>query len=175
MQRLGRHVVGPDTASGDGAGKLAGGVRDLLAAAVRQREGERHLLVVLGLAPQRIEHGAHQGGQAPEVADGVEADAVVEDLAALREQEVAQQQHERVDLVLWTGPVLFTERVEGQGPQAQATCGTHDAAHGRGAFAMTLGAGLTAKLGPAAVAIHDDADVPGKIAGFDQSHCVVAR
>ena len=172
-ERVGRHVVEADAARGDGLGELARRVRNLFAAAVREREREGHLPVLLALAAERVEDGAHQGGEPPEVADGVEANAVVEDLVALVEEEVAQELHERVDLLLGARPVLLAEGVEGERAQAEAACDAHGSPDGGGALPVPGRPRLAARLRPAAVAIHDDTDVPGEIAGFDVVHARV--
>jgi hypothetical protein len=98
----------------------------------------------------------------------VQTDAVVEELVALREQELAQEQHERVDLVLGPGPVLLAERIQREGADAEAARGADRTTHGVGPFAVPLPAREPALLGPAAVAIHDDADVAGEVSGFDE-------
>ena len=92
--------------------------------------------LLLALAAKRIEHGAHERGQAPEVADGVEADAVVEDLVALVEEELAQELHQRVDLLLGARPVLLAEGVERERLEAEAARDAHDPPDGGGAFAV---------------------------------------
>ena len=82
------------------------------------------------LAAERVEDGADERREAAEVADGVQADAVVEELVALREQELAQEQHQRVDLVLRPGPVLLAERVERERAEAEAARGADRPADG---------------------------------------------
>src|SRR5439155_804787 len=79
-------------------GGLARGVRDRLAAAVRQREGQDHVLVVGARAAQFVERIADDGREAVDVAERGQADAVVEDLGALVDQELAQQLHQTGDL-----------------------------------------------------------------------------
>jgi hypothetical protein len=134
---------------------------DLLAAAVREGEGQGHLAVALGGAAERIEDLAHGLREAAQVADGDEADVVLEDLAPLGDQELPEQAHERLDLAGGTRPVLLAEGVEREGVDPQAPADPDDAPH-RGAARLVPGLPrLAAALGPAAVAIHDDADVTG--------------
>ena len=126
-------------------------------------------------AAEGVEHLAHGLGQAAEVADGHEADVVVEDLVALGDQELAEQAHERVDLAGGARPVLLAEGVERERVEAEAAADPDDAAH-RGAPGLVPGlARLAARLGPAAVAVHDDADVAGQVPGFDEVHRGPAR
>src|SRR6185437_7370860 len=108
-----------------------------------------------------------------QVADGVQPDAVLEDLVALAQEVVAQEQHERVDLFFGARPILFAERIEGERLEAEAARHT-DGAPDRGrSLAVPVGPRAAAGLRPAAVAIHDDTDVPGQIAGFDVVHARV--
>ncbi len=148
---------------------------DLLAAPVREGEGQGHLRVAGALATERVEHGAHEAGQASEVADGVQADAVLQDLVALGEQKVTQELHERIDFVFRARPVLLAEGVEREGVKAEAARDAHDAPYGRGPFVVACRARPATELRPTPVPIHDDADMPGEIAGFDEGHIGVAR
>jgi hypothetical protein len=142
-------------------GELARGRGDLLPAAVGEGEREGHLLVLRRDAAQGVEHLAHGLGQAREVADGHEADVVVEDLVALGDQELPEQPHQRLDLARGARPVLLAERVERQRLDAEAATDPHDAADGGAAGLVPRLPRLPARLGPAAVAVHDDADVSG--------------
>ena len=62
-------------------------------------------------------------------------------------------------------PVFGGEGVEGEVADAAVTGGLDDGADGLDAAAMALDAGEPAFLGPAAVAIHDDGDVGGRLGG----------
>jgi len=99
--------------------------------------------------------------------NGLEADAVVEDLAALGEEEVFEQVHEGADLFFGALPVLFAERIDREGFDPEATAGANDATHRRRAFFVASAAGETALLGPTAVAVHDDADVARESSELD--------
>ncbi len=169
-QGVGSDVVGANAARGHCPGELARRVGNLLATTVREGERQRHLPVSLGIPAEGVEHGAHQGGEAAEVADGIEPDAVVEDLVSLAQQKILEQEHERVDLLLRTRPVLLAEGVERERTQAEAARRANRAPDRGSAFAVAAGAGVPTELRPAAIAVHDDADVPGEIAGFDEVH-----
>jgi hypothetical protein len=56
------------------------GREDLLAPSVAERQREHHALVAARVGHERVERLAHEVGQAVEVAQRVEADAVVHDL-----------------------------------------------------------------------------------------------
>ena len=104
--------------------------------------------LLLAVAAERVEHRADERREAPEVADGVEADAVVEDLVALVQEEVAQEQHQRVDLVFGARPVLLAERVERERAQAEAARDAHGAPDGGGPFAVPGAARLGRATAP---------------------------
>ena len=54
--------------------------------------------------------------------------------------------------------------------KAQPPRGAHGAPDGLRALTMAVGARQVPLLGPAPVAVHDDADVPRKVASFDPIH-----
>src|SRR5580698_7301229 len=63
-QRLGRDVFGANPAGGHGFGELAGRVGNLLPASVREGEGQGHLVVLLALLPEGVEHRTNERRQA---------------------------------------------------------------------------------------------------------------
>ena len=66
---------------------------------------------------------------------------------------------ERADLVLRARPVLGAEGVERERRDPDAARGARHGAYGLGALAVARHAGEAARLGPAAVPVHDDGDV----------------
>jgi len=99
-----------------------------------------------------------------------EADVVLEDLAALRDQELAEQAHEGVDLTGGPRPVLLAEGVERQRFDPEPPAHPDNTPHRVAAGLVPGLARFAARLGPAAVAVHDDADVAGEVPGFDDVH-----
>ena len=162
---------GVELAGGDLDRELARGGGDLFAPAVRERERERHLVV----ADRRLRGAdraprARPRGRRLEIADGDEADVVLEDLVLLAHQELAEQAHQRVDLARRARPVLLAEGVERERVEPEPAADADDAPN-RGAPGLVPGlARLAPRLGPAAVAVHDDADVAGEVSGFDEDH-----
>src|SRR5580698_721485 len=167
-KRFRRHVVGTNPAGGHGFGELASSVRNLLSASVRQGKGQGHLVVLLAVVPERVEDRPNERRQAAEVSYRVETDAVLEDLVSLVEQKLPQEEHQRVDFLFGPGPVLLAERVERQRPKPETPGGANRSANGDGTLPVTARARFAANLRPPPIAIHDDADVPGQIPGFDE-------
>src|SRR5207253_3235944 len=98
---------------------------------------------------QLVEGLADQRRQLLGVADRLEPDLVVEDLAALADQELAEKLHQAGDLVRRARPVLRAERVERQRFEAELSRGACDVADAVGAGTVALEAEQSAGLGPA--------------------------
>ena len=88
---------------------------------------------------------------------------------ALLDDVVAQELHQRGDLLERPLPVLRREGVQRQRAQADLARGAHHLAHRLGALAVPLDARQAVLLRPAAVAVHDDRHVAGKLAGIESS------
>ncbi|MEZ4586145.1 MAG: hypothetical protein R2909_07070 [Gemmatimonadales bacterium] len=71
-----------------------------------------------------------------------------------------EQRHQRFDLFGGPLPVLLTEGEDGEGSDVGQQAGLHDPPHRRHAGLVPLRPGQLAALRPAAVAVHDDGDVP---------------
>ena len=144
------------------AGQRPGGVDDLLTAAVVEGQNEGHP----GAARRRRlalgERREDRGGHALVAADAAEADAVLEQRRTLRGEVLAAEEHERVDLLRGTFPVLAREGVERERLDAEPGALGHDPANALGALAMTEHPWHAALRGPAPVAIHDHGDVAGE-------------
>src|SRR5262249_46974752 len=97
-----------------------------------------------------------------DVADRFQTNRVIEDFRTLVDQELAQQVHEPADLVDRPRPVLRRKRVQRQRLETELARRTGDIADRLGAGAVTFQTRLTMPLGPAPVAVHDDADVAGQ-------------
>jgi len=112
-----------------------------------------------GRRAQLLERLADQPGQALDITDRVEPDRVVEDLRALADQVIAEQLHQPGDLVDRALPVLRRERVQRQRLDPELARRARDVADRVRPEPVALDARQPAPLGPATVAIHDDADV----------------
>src|SRR6188474_1680886 len=137
-------------------GDLPSGMHDLLAPAVREREREHHASVLRRRSLELLQDVADVPGEPLELAQSDQTDAVVEDLAALRQEELVQQPHQDVDLTARARPVLRRERVQREGLDPEAPGGPDHGPDAVAPAAMTLGAHETSALGPAAVAVEDD-------------------
>src|SRR5690606_4310607 len=116
---------------------------------------------------------AHELRQLLDVAERVEADAVVEDLPALLDQELAEELHQPRDLVGRARPVLGRKRVEGQRLDPELAGGAGDIAAAARALAVPFDTGPVPQLRRAAVTIHDDADVTRQTAGCHRCGCPI--
>ena len=102
----------------------------------------------------------HVGRQRFGAADHVEADVVAQQRLELEAEVALEQHHQRADFGGRALPVLDRKRVKGQDFEAQARRGLDDVADRVDAGAMAFDARQVALAGPAAVAVHDDGDVP---------------
>jgi hypothetical protein len=132
---------------------------DLLARVVREREREDHAAVLRRVADERVEPLADERREPLELADGAEADAVLHDLGALRLEEVVEQLPQRADLRGRAGPVLRAEGVQRERLEADSPALARHRAHRLRSLAVASDARERPRLGPAAVAVHDDRDV----------------
>ncbi len=167
LDRLGVDLVRPQRARARILGDLARHGDDLLAAAVAQRQGEDHFGVPRAVAAKLLERIADPRRQAIQLPDGVQPDAVVHDLGALAVEVVAEQVHQAAHLVRRPVPVLGREGVQGEGRQPELARRARHVAHRVGTPPVALQAGETPLLRPAAVPVHDDADVAGERPGGD--------
>jgi len=139
----------------------------LRAAAVARREREDHVGIARAVATQLFERVADARRQPIELADGVQPDAVVHDLGTLAMEVVAQQVHQAAHFIGRPLPVLRRERVQGERRQPELARRPRHLAHRVGASPVALQAREAPLLRPAAVPVHDDADVSGERPGGD--------
>ena len=78
-----------------------------------------------------------------------------------------EQGHEEVEFGLRAFPVVHAEAVQRELAEAQAATFLDGAAHALHAAAVALDARQAALLRPAAVAVHDDGDVPRQPGGVE--------
>ena len=109
--------------------------------------------------------------------DDFEAHIVFVQLWCLGLQVMDQIFHQRIDFLLWPVPILDRKGVEGQILDAQLTGGPDDDARGVCAGAMALDSRQMPLPGPAAIAIHDDGNMPrhGDIADLGCAQRLVLR
>jgi hypothetical protein len=140
---------------GDGAS----GFDDFGAAAVAEREDQRHAGVFgeggLGLGELFLD----EFGEAIDLADDFEADVVFVHLGYFGFQVAGEILHERIDFVFGAVPVFDGEGVESEVFDAEFAAGAEDGADTFDAGAMSFHARELTLLGPAPVAIHDDGEV----------------
>jgi hypothetical protein len=133
---------------------------DFGAPAIGQRDCQVHAVVVLGQGLGVADHRGNVGGEPVEFADDPQPHAVAVQFGDFAAQIVPQQAHQRVDLVRRPLPVLRREAEQRQIGNSELACRDQRPAHRVGALAMTRDARQAAGLRPAAVAVHDDRDMP---------------
>jgi len=111
---------------------------------------------------------AHRGRQVGGPADHVQPHVVRAQLLSLGAKRLAQDRHERAHLARGALPVLDRERVEREHVHAERGAAAHRLAHRFAAGAMAHEPRHPAGLRPAAVAVHDDRDVPRDVPARDQ-------
>ena len=154
-------LVGVEPAGGDLAGDRAHGVGELGAAAVVDAHGQREHVVVPGQLLGDLELLDHRPPQPRRPARPAHLHAELVHLVAAAPDHVAVEAHEEPDLVRRAGPVLGRERVGRDRLHADLD-GALDHVEERASrpASWPLVRGQPALLGPAAVAVHDDRDVP---------------
>ena len=140
---------------------------DLGAAAVVQGDVEEHAGVAGGLALGRLQLVADVAGQLLFAADDAKADVVAQQRVQLEAQIALEQRHQRRDFRRRTLPVLDRERVERQDLDAETGRRFDDVADRIDPGAVAFDTRQMALRGPAAVAVHDDGDVPRQTVEVD--------
>ena len=98
-------------------------------------------------------------GQAPQVADGVEAYVVLVQGSSLSLDGLGQQRHQPRDFGEWSVPVLGGESIQSQVRHTEFGAGFGDLAHRLDGALMAEDTLLAAFLGPTSVAVHNDGNV----------------
>src|SRR5438045_7137831 len=98
-------------------------------------------------------------GKIGQAADRLEPNIFLHQLRSLLFQKLFQQTHQSEDFASGTLPVLSRERVKCEVFDFQFTAAFHALANRLGACFVALDARQTARLGPTAVAIHNDYNV----------------
>ena len=112
-----------------------------------------------------VELAEHVGGQPLAAADHRQPDVLLHQLGPLDDQEMAEQPHQELQLARRPLPVLDREAVERELVEAEPAPFLDDGADALDPPAVARDPGQAPALGPAAVAVHDDGDVPGQLLG----------
>src|SRR5690606_6238344 len=113
-----------------------------------------------GVRLDAIHRLARRGRESIEVAEHPHGHALASQLGRLLGDVLLEEGHQRIDLGLRTLPVLVREREQRQHLDAGVERALDGLAHRPGPRLVAGGTGEAALAGPAAVAIHDDGDVP---------------
>ena len=135
---------------------------DLVPAAVVQAEIDLDLVVGAGAFLRLPAQLLQVRGQLAQVAEEAEADVVLLHIRQSFLQIAAQQTHDAGHLLSAALPVFRGEGVDRQVLDAQGAAVIGDFAEGFRTGGMAGGPGQAPVLGPAAIAVHDDGNVPGR-------------
>src|SRR3972149_2660129 len=152
-----------DLLRGDAIGYQAGDrVADLRPAAVVEGYADQHAVVALGEVDSLLDLSLQAGREAVEAAQVAQPDARLGQMPGLPPDSLAEQAQEGIHLFLRAGPVLGGEGEEGQAADAVVMKALNDRPYIPGAGPVALVPGQSPRLGPTAVAIHDDSYMGGQ-------------
>src|SRR5215203_1115443 len=137
----------------------AGGVHDLGASSVVERDVDVEAVVARGKVLSLLHCFYHRGGQVFPPAQKTESGPTLVQLGHLLAGRVQEELHERLYLSLRTRPVLGREGIEGQRLHPGASSGLEQWREHRDTCPVAGCARKPASLGPAPVAVHDDGHV----------------
>src|SRR5918995_2912229 len=137
----------------------AGGVHDLGASSVVERDVDVEAVVARGKVLSLLHCFQHRGGQVFSSAQKTEPGPTLVQLGHLLAGRVKEELHERLYLSLRTCPVLGREGIEGQCLHPDAPSGLQQWREHRDTGPVAGCARKPATLRPAPVAVHDDGDV----------------
>ena len=142
--------------------ELASGLRQIPTTAVCDGDDEIHARVVARRDLRGLRRGAQTRVQGMQIADEAQANPIRVQLGDLALERIDEQRHQAPHFLHGPPPVLAREREQREHLHARF-CTTLDGGPHR------LDAGLVARLArqraaarPAAIAVHDDGDVPGR-------------
>ncbi len=162
------HLVRVEPAGGDLAGDRPGRVGDLRPAAVVHAELQRDHVVVDGHPLGVLQLGDHRPPQ-PRPPAGP-PDPHPQRVSSSRRRRITcpVEAHQEADLVRRAAPVLGRERVRREGADAELDRAVDDVEQRGLAGLVAPGPGQAALVGPPAVAVHDQRDVPRHQLGRDR-------
>ena len=117
----------------------------------------------VGLLHEVLDGAPRRRGEIVEIADDSDVDVLFDELGQLFFGEANHEPHERFDFELRSRPVGETESVEREVANAAIAAGAHHFADGPRPLVVTGRPFEAAALGPAAIAIHDDRNVPRQL------------
>src|SRR5918993_2570996 len=137
----------------------AGGVHDLSASTVVERDVDVEAVVIRGKVLSLLHCFQHRGRQVLPSAQKTEPGPTLVQLGHFLAGRVEEELHERLYLSLWTRPVLGGEGIEGKRLHPGASSGLQQGREHRDTGPVACRAGKPASLGPAPVAVHNDGHV----------------
>src|SRR5215207_9050999 len=137
----------------------AGGVHDLGASSVVERDVDVEAAVARGKILSLLQCFQHRGGQVFSSSQETEPGPTLVQLGHLLAGRVKKELHERLYLSLRTRPVFGREGIEGQRLHPGASSGLQQWCEHRDTGPVAGCARKPATLRPAPVAVHDDGDV----------------
>src|SRR5438094_552262 len=154
-------VLGPELSGLHLPRERAAGVDELIAPAVVERHHEGEARVVARRLDHVVDPPAHLERHAVRTPEHAETHVALHELRQLRADRPLEQAQEGRHLVLRPTPVLGRERVQRQVAQAERVRGADDRARRLHALPVAGDARQAPPRRPAAIAIHDDRDMPG--------------
>ena len=148
---------------GGGARQFAGGGDDLLLATIVEGEGQVHAGVLGGTAFRIQDHLADVAGHPAAIADDAHAAVALHQLVHIAAEIGAEQSHQGAHFGLGPLPVFRRKGEQGEILKFHVAGGAHRLAHRAHAGIMTGLARQMPFLRPAAIAVHDDGDMAGKM------------
>src|ERR671914_175464 len=137
----------------------AGGVHDLSASTVVERDVDVEAVVIRGKVLSLLHCFQHRGRQVLPSAQKTEPGPTLVQLGHFLAGRVKEELHERLHFSLWTRPVLGREGIEGQRLHPGASSRLQQRREHRDTGPVAGCARKPTSLCPAPVAVHDDGDV----------------
>ena len=156
--------VGRDARGGDRPER----VDELRPARVVPRDVEVEPGARRGAVEGPFDGGAGRLRQLVEPPQELDPDALGRELVGLARDRAAEEVEQPRDLVVGAGPVLAAERVDREHRDAAPDRVLEEAADRLDPGRMAVEVRQVPGAGPAAVAVHDDRDVPGQVLGREQ-------
>ena len=150
---------GVELARGGARGEPLRGAHDVLPRAVRDREAKQHAITAGRRLFEPPNRAAARGGERFDVADHLNARALIDELSALGDRKPLEEPVERLHLVGGALLVVEAQREHGERLDPRFAGGADDLANAIGAALVAGDAREPARLRPAAVAVEDDRDV----------------
>ena len=141
-------------------GQAPGGLDNLAAGTVVDRQAELHAVVAGRQFGGPVEGGERLRGETFTAPDHRQPDTLLHEERPLLDEILLEEAHQEGELGLGAPPVLAREAKERELVDAKANALLGRPADTRHAAAVPLNARQAAALRPAAVAVHDDGDMP---------------